>query len=166
MAASNDFELGELVAAAAETMTVPKLKELRAQSGEALGKWAFALELTRELTPVLLKTEGDGTVSLVDRALYVEDASGGYWTLKSGQPILDQDGVEIDRPNFEQVLAQTSVGGSTWSLEQAFSPSSRGDAVEYRAELPYLAEIIDGRAVIRDYGIRDPDGTWRAGFRR
>ncbi len=159
--ASNDFEVADLVTQAAQSMTVPKLKTLREQSGDALGAWAYALDLTRELTPVLVETAGDGAVTLVDRGVYVEDASGGYWTLKSGQDVLDGDGNAIARATLEDVLAQGASSGQTWQVEQAFSPSSRDDALSHRVEAPYLAELIDGRAQIIDYGFQHADGSWR-----
>jgi|GEM_PF-2436836 len=161
VAMSGDFELGELVVETAATMTTPKLKTLREQSGDVLGKWAFVQELTRELTPVLLEEDAEGVVQLVDRGVYVEDDLGGYWTLNSGQSILDADGAAIDRPDLEDVLAQAAAAGQTWQLEQAFSPSSRSEAVAYRDVAPYLVEIVEGRAIILDYGIKNEDGSWR-----
>ncbi|MCV0425006.1 MAG: tandem-95 repeat protein, partial [Roseibium sp.] len=160
VAMSGDFELGELVAEAAQTMTTPKLKTLREQSADVLGKWAFVQELTRELTPVLLE-EVDGVQQLVDRGVYVEDAEGGYWTLASGQAVLDADGAAIDRPVLEDVLAQAASTGQTWQLEQAFSPSTRAAAPEHRDVAPYLVELVDGRALVLDYGIENEDGSWR-----
>ena len=159
--ASNDFDVADLVAQAAQSMTVPKLKTLREQSGEALGAWAYALDLTRELTPVLIETAGDGTVTLVDRGVYVEDETGGYWTLQSGADVLDDQGAAIARATLEDVLAQGAGADQTWQVEQAFSPSSRAQALSHRAETPYLAELVDGRAQIVDYGIQNPDGSWR-----
>ena len=128
VASSNDFDLGDLVAATAPTMTVPKLKTLREQTGEVLGNWSLALELTRELTPVLLETDFNGQVTLLDRGVYVEDVSGGYWTLKSGASVLDDQGVEITQPTLEDVLAQGAAAGQVWQLEQGFSPASRAEA--------------------------------------
>ena len=54
VAYSNNFELGQLANDAAKAMTVPDLKTLREQCGPVLGAWGYALELTRELTPVFL----------------------------------------------------------------------------------------------------------------
>ena len=47
VAVANDVAFGEIVAEASAAMTVPKLKLLRAQAGEALGLWGETLELTR-----------------------------------------------------------------------------------------------------------------------
>ncbi|WP_156028661.1 calcium-binding protein [Sphingobium chlorophenolicum] len=49
-----------------------------------------------------------------------------------------------------------------WTLEQGWSPADRGAGeVPARNEAPYLVRIVDGRAVILDYGIRQGDGTWK-----
>ncbi|TFI58518.1 hypothetical protein E2493_09710, partial [Sphingomonas parva] len=157
VAMANDIELGELVAAKAAAMTVPKLKLLREQSGEVLGKWGATLELTRELVAVKLATDAAGKTVLADRAEYREDAAGGYWVLASGAPILDAQGIAVSRATLEQVLAQ----GNGWRLEQGWSPSSRAAAVSHRDPAPYLVEIVGGRAVVKDYGIEQSDGSWR-----
>ena len=149
---SNDFDLANTVASAAAAMTMPDLKQLRALSGEALGQWGFALELTRELVPVLL--DGDGL--LVDRGIYFEDSEGGYWGLSSGDIVFDTNNIVIDRPGLQDILAQSSE----WVLQQVFSPSTRANAVAHRDNAPYLVEIVDGRAVILDYGVQSQDGTW------
>src|SRR4030095_6173085 len=103
-----------LVNARAAAMTTPDLQTLVAQAGDVLGKWGHALNLTRELTPVLVSADGS---TLLDRAVYVEDAAGGYWTLKSGAAVLDSDGSTIRRPTLEQVLAQATADGAAWRLE-------------------------------------------------
>ena len=102
----------------------------------------------------------DGS-TLLDRAVYVEDAAGGYWTLKSGAAVQDSDGSTIARPTMEQVLAQATADGAAWRLEQAWSPDARGSAVQFRQEAPYLAQVVDGRALVLDYGIENADGSWR-----
>ncbi|HEX8224132.1 MAG TPA: tandem-95 repeat protein, partial [Allosphingosinicella sp.] len=157
VATANDIDLGTLVAATAAAMTTPNLKTLREQAGAVLGKWGSTLETTRELAPVLLGTDSAGKTILADRAVYVEDSAGGYWTLASGARVLDAQGAAITRPTMEQVLAQ----GPGWRLEQAWSPSSRAAATKYRDEVPYLTRIVDGRAVILDHGVRNADGSWR-----
>ncbi|MGL5837807.1 MAG: calcium-binding protein, partial [Sphingorhabdus sp.] len=50
-----------------------------------------------------------------------------------------------------------------WSLEQGWSPVTRPESAlaTMRAEAPYLAKIVDGRAVILDYGIAQADGSWK-----
>ncbi|MEZ5840751.1 MAG: tandem-95 repeat protein [Hyphomicrobiales bacterium] len=160
VAMANDPELAEIVEAAAAAMTTPKLATLREQAGEALGKWGETLVLTRELTPVLL-AEVDGRIELVDRGVYVEDAAGGYYTLKSGAAVLDGTGQAIARASLEDVLAQTTAAGAVWQVEQTFSPSSRGAALSARAEAPYLVRLENGRAIVLDYGIENADGSWR-----
>ena len=109
----------------------------------------------------MLGADGEGVVRLIDSGVYVEDGTGGYWTLASGDPVLDSDGAPIARATLEDVLAMGTTGGEFWQLEQAWSPSSRGEAVQFREEAPYLLQLIDGRAVIDDYGIQNPDGSWR-----
>src|SRR6185503_346988 len=89
VAMANDIDLGDLAATTAAAMTTPKLKTLVQQVGDVLGHWGMTLDQTRELTPVLLGTDSGGKAVLVDRAVYVEDSTGGYWTLASGDPIND-----------------------------------------------------------------------------
>ena len=43
-------------------------------------------------------TSADGK-TLIDRAIYVEDGTGGYYTLKSGAAVLDAQGQVIARPS-------------------------------------------------------------------
>ena len=59
-----------------------------------------------------------------------------------------------------QVWDGTALGAG-WSLEQGWSPATRGPAAVLRDEAPYLTRIVDGRAVILDYGIRQADGSWK-----
>ena len=153
IAMSNDFDLARMVAEAAATMTLPDMRDMRRKAGEALGQWGFTLDQTRELAPVLLAADG----ALLDRAIWTEDASGGWWALASGAAVLDAEGAVIARPTLEQVLAQP--GG--WRLEQVFSPSTRAEALQHREAIPYLVEIVNGRAVILDHAIDNGDGTWR-----
>jgi hypothetical protein len=58
-------------------------------------------------------------------------------------------------------MHQTAGTGQIWQIEQMFSPVSRAAALTHREAAPYLAQIIDGRAVVRDYGIQNSDGSWR-----
>jgi Ca2+-binding RTX toxin-like protein len=161
VAMSNDIRLGEVVAQASAAMTVPKLKVLRAQAGEALGLWGEVNELTRELTPVKTATVA-GKVTLADYGVYHEDASGGFWTLHSGAVIRDLGGVAVARATLEDVLAQPG-----FHLEQTFSPSDRGHAVQFRTPLAYLVESVAGRAVVlavaavADARVLLPGQEWR-----
>ncbi|MEM7683452.1 MAG: calcium-binding protein, partial [Pseudomonadota bacterium] len=161
IAMANDIELGLIVEQAAASMTEPDYLKLGEQVGPVLSYWGQTLETTRELTPVLLTEDAEGAVTLSDRGVWTEDGTGGYWTLASGEPILDADGATIDRPTLEELLAQATEAGETWQLEQAWSPASRGTPLQFREEAPYLARIIEGRAVIEDYGIQNADGSWR-----
>ena len=152
IAMSNDFDLARTVADAADTMTVPDMRDMRSKAADALGQWGFGLDQTRELTPVLLSADG---LSLVDRGIWVEDAAGGYWALQSGAAITDAGGV-IARPGMEQVLAQAG-----WRLEQVWSPSTRAEALQHREAAPYLMSLLNGRSVVLDHGIENADGSWR-----
>jgi hypothetical protein len=58
-------------------------------------------------------------------------------------------------------MSQSAAAGEVWQLEQMFSPVSRAAALTHREAAPYLAQIIEGRAVVRDYGIQNSDGSWR-----
>jgi hypothetical protein len=108
VAASNDFGLAATLKTAAAAMSVPTLDAIRAAATPIFGEWAQSLELTRELTPVLLATSPTG-VTLADRAIWHEDANGGWWTLNSGAPVLNAQGVAIARPTLEQVLSQGEI---------------------------------------------------------
>lgn len=161
IAMSNDIGFGQLVASTVAAMTTPDMRVLLQQAGAVLGQWGEMLSRTEELTPVLVRTDAGGHVTLLDRADYVEDSSGGYWTLHSGAPVLGAGGMAIARPTMQDVLAQAASGGATWQLEQTWSPTSRATAVQHRAEAPYLVQIVSGRAVVLDYGIQNGDGSWR-----
>ncbi len=158
---SNDFELADIVAEASAQMTAPSLKAIREAATPVFGAWAQSLETTRELTAVLVDADGANGATLIDRAVYNEDADGGYWTLASGAYVRDADGGEIVRATLEDVLAQVAPDGGTWRLEQVFSPASRTAPLAHRSETPYLVEILDGRPVIRDFAVENPGGSWR-----
>ena len=160
IATANDFDLAALVAAVAPQMTTPDLTTLVQQAAPIFGLWGETLNQTRELVPVLLGKDANGNTVLVDRAVYVEDAQGGYWTLQSGGPVLDASGDVIARPTMQQVLAQTVAPGEDWQLQQMWSPATRATPLQFRADAPYLCQIVNGRAVIVDYGIQNADGSW------
>ncbi|HEX8193050.1 MAG TPA: calcium-binding protein, partial [Allosphingosinicella sp.] len=161
VAMANDLDMAELVAARSAAMTTPKLKTLLAQAGDVLGAWGQALELTRELVAVLVGPGADGKPALLDRAIYAEDKDGGFWKLDSGTDVRDANGATVARATLEQVLAQAVTGGAEWRLEQAWSPTTRAAPVKHRGEVPYLVEIVAGRARIVDRGIANADGSWR-----
>ena len=161
VAMANDIVFDQLATTTAAAMTVPKLRTLVAQVGDILGAWGEALELTRELTPVLVGLDVDSNAVLLDRGVYVEDAQGGYWTLASGAPVRDAQGQPIARATLQDVLAQAAASGAAWRLEQTWSPSSREAALTDREAAPYLMSVVNGRAVILDYGIQQADGSWQ-----
>ena len=80
--------------------------------------------------------------------------------MKSGAAVLDGQGLVIARPSLAQILAQVTNNGSGWHVEQAWSPSTRGSALQFRNAAPYLMHVVAGRAVIDDYGIEQADGSW------
>ncbi|WP_272490883.1 calcium-binding protein, partial [Mesobacterium pallidum] len=161
IAMANDIELGEIAADVAASMTTPDFSLLGQQVGPVLSYWGQTLETSRELTPVLLHEAGNGTVSLLDRAVYVEDETGGYWTLASGDPVLDGGGSPIGRPTIEDILALSTGTGESWTMVEGWSPASRGTEVQHREDAPYLARLVDGRFQIDDFGIQNADGSWR-----
>jgi hypothetical protein len=64
-------------------MTTPDLRVLTAQVGEVLGAWGFALEQTRELTPVLVGTDASGAPIRDARGAVVARARRSDSSLKS-----------------------------------------------------------------------------------
>ena len=118
-------------------------------------------ELSRELTPVRVLTIA-GKATLADYGVYTEDAAGGFWTLHSGALIRDAGGNTVARATFADVLSQPG-----FHLEQTFSPSDRGAAVQFRAPLAYLVEVVAGRAVVLDVAavadarVLSPGQEWR-----
>ena len=157
---SNDFELAEVVQSSTDAMATPTLKSVREAATPVFGSWSQSLELTRELTPVLIASNEDGT-QLIDHAIYQEDAEGGFWTLASGAPVTDSSANSINRPHMQQVLDQATTPGLTWRLEQAFSPTSRSNPVAFRENTAYLATEVDGRLVVHDYAQSQEDGSWQ-----
>jgi Ca2+-binding RTX toxin-like protein len=161
VAMSNDLGLGKLVDDTARAMTTPKLKTLVEQVGAVIGAWGSTQELTRELTPVLVRTGSDGKKELADRGVYVEDSAGGYWTLASGSAIHDPvTGAVIERPTFENVMRQVVGANEGWQAEQSWSPTTRGSDVQFRDDAPYLVRIVEGRVIVDDWGVQDSDGSW------
>jgi hypothetical protein len=62
---------------------------------------------------------------------------------------------------LEHTLWDGGLLASGWSLEQGWSPSTRGVARTDREAAPYLMRVVDGRAVVLDYAVRAGDGRWR-----
>ena len=152
---ANDLELSEAAKEAADTMTVAEIRSLRGLAGDTLAQWSYVQSDTLELTPVQL-VDVDGISTLADRAIWVEDGQGGYWTLNSGALVLDSEGVDIARPTLADILAQ----GDGWHVAQTFSPATRAEPLAARNALPYLVEVVDGTATVLDWGIEQPDGSW------
>ncbi|MEC3863369.1 calcium-binding protein [Mesobacterium sp. TK19101] len=161
VAMANDLLLGHVAAQAGAGMTTPDFLDIVAKVGPVLSYWGQTMSTTRELTPVLLATDADGVVTLADFGVYVEDANGGFWQLNSGTAVTGAGGVVIDRPTLQDVMAQATAAGQHWQMEQTWSPASRGFDPVHRDAAPYLMRLIDGRAVIDDWGVQNADGSWR-----
>jgi hypothetical protein len=102
----------------------------------------------------------DGKTVLADYGVYNEDATGGFYSLHSGAAITGANGATITRATLEDVLSQVYQDGAGFTLTQTFSPSSRGEATQFRAEVPYLTQIVNNRVVILDHGVKNSDGSW------
>jgi hypothetical protein len=154
--AANDFGVDAAVRSVAAAMTVGDIGLLRAQAQPVFEAWAGAFPASRELAPALVGADG----TLVDRGIYVEDAVGGWWQRASGRPVLGDDGVPIERPSLQQLLAQgPSIGpGSLWRLEPMWSPADRDGLPVHREAAPYLVHVEDGRATVLDHGVPVRDG--------
>ncbi|WP_274603605.1 calcium-binding protein, partial [Rhizobium sp. CFBP 8762] len=157
-AIANDGRLSDIAIATAAAMRTPKLRILTAQIGSLLEAWGHTLEQTRELIAVRTGRDATGNPVLLDRAIYNEDETGGYWTLESKNQIKNAQGSILDRATLEDVLSQQSSTNEEWRLEQVWSPSSRAAPLNHREAAPYLTRIENGRAVILDHGIRQGDG--------
>lgn len=87
----------------------------------------------------------------------------GAWgmTLETSRELiavqLGSDGALLDHKPWDGGALEAG-----WRLEQGWSPSDRGAAeMPARDEAPYLVHVVNGRAVILDYGIKQSDGTWK-----
>ena len=163
IAASNDFNLAWMITTQLSRMSWfgtegPDLLTLRELSEPVISAWASSDPESRELTPTLVSADG---TTLLDYGIYVEDASGGFWTLASGADVLDSGGGVIARASLEDILAQATADGATWQVEQLFSPTDRAEALTTRPDAPYLVTLNEGRAEVLDYGIwNDAGGYW------
>jgi hypothetical protein len=84
------------------------------------------------------------------------ESSKNRQAIKDAKSKMSDFGDAVECANMAQILAQ----GSGWHLEQAWSPDTRGAAVQFRDTAPYLMHVVNGRAVIDDYGIKQADGSW------
>ena len=92
--------------------------------------------------------------TVLDWGVWVEDAEGGYWTLQSGAPVLDRDGVVIDRPTLTDVRSQVpATETQAWRAETfGFDPFQ---VVPTDRVGVYL---IDGEVVDYTIWVEDDDG--------
>ncbi|WP_264373117.1 calcium-binding protein [Pelagibius marinus] len=161
VAVSNDLSLAQTLNQVSANLNVVDLDALVAAAEPLLLAWNAANENSQELAPVLVQTDAGGA-QWVDYGVYVEDAQGGYWTLASGNPVLDGLGDPIARPSLEDLLAQTPGTDQAWRLEQMWSPARDG-ALTDRPEAPYKVAVDgDGKATVLDYGIyvEDAQGSY------
>jgi len=112
----------------------PLLSTLRRQVQPLLAVWTNAKVSTRELTAVLVSADGK---TKLDEAIYHEDASGGYWALKSGALILDTQSAPIARPGLEQV----TTGGAVAANDN----EANGEAIDFACFSFEEPEEVGGR---------------------
>ena len=156
VAVSNDLPLAETLAQVSANLDVIDLDALAAATEPLLLAWNAANANSQELAPVLVQTDANGAEWL-DHGIYQEDAQGGYWTLASGNAVLDGQGDPIARPTLEDLLAQTPGTDQAWRLEQLWSPQ-RSDALNDRPEAPYKVALdAVGKVAVLDYGIHHED---------
>ncbi len=163
LAAANDFELAELTENVTANLTATNLDDLVSAVQPILLAWNDTNPGSRELAPVLIQTDANGTQRL-DHAVYEEDGSGGYWRLDSGAPVLDGSGVAIARPTLEDILDQTAGAGQSWQLQQIWSPERDAETTD-RLEAPYRVTVdSEGVVSILDHGVYVEDaqgGYWQ-----
>ena len=163
LAAANDFALAELTENLVPNLTATNLADLVAAAQPILLAWNAANPGSRELAPVLIQTDANGTQRL-DYGVYEEDAAGGYWRLASGAAVLDGNGVAIARPSLEDILDQAVAAGQSWQLQQIWSPE-RDAVLSDRPEAPYLVSVdAEGVVTILDHGVYLEDasgGYWQ-----
>ncbi len=163
LAAANDFELAKLTESLLPNLTATNLPDLVAAAQPILLAWNAANPGSRELAPVLIQTDANGTQRL-DYGVYEEDAVGGYWRLDSGAAVLDGNGVAIARPSLEDILGQSAGAGQSWQLQQVWSPE-RDAALSERPAAPYRVSVdAEGVVSILDHGVYVEDasgGYWQ-----
>ncbi|WP_340115568.1 calcium-binding protein, partial [Pelagibius sp. 7325] len=162
VAVSNDLSLAETLSQVGANLNVVDLDALTAAVEPLLLAWNAASEGSRELAPVLVQSDANGA-EVLDYGVYVEDAQGGYWTLASGNAVLDGLGDPIARPSLDDLLAQAPGAGQAWRLEQMWSPE-RATALTGRPEAPYKVSLnADGKVTVLDHGVYVEDaqgGYW------
>ena len=158
LAAGNDFDVAQALASAGTALTATNLAALCAAVEPLLLAWNAANPTSQELTAVLVQSDANGVAKL-DHAVYVEDGSGGYWTLASGNPVLDGGGLAIARPSLQEVLAQSAGANQSWQLQQVWSPE-RPATPAHREAAPYRVSVdAEGKVTVLDYGVYVEDGS-------
>jgi hypothetical protein len=109
----------------------------------------------REARPYLVQLV-DGRPVVLDWGEQVEDAEGTYWRLASGNPVLDADGLVIDRPTLDDVRRQDRAADQEWRVESFGHDAFEGLPFERMA-----VYMVDG--IVTDYSIwvEDEDGGFR-----
>ena len=63
--------------------------------------------------------------------------------------------------NAARMMKKFGAAIKSIATHNAWSPDTRGTALQFRDAAPYLLHVVSGRAVIDDYGIKQQDGSWR-----
>ena len=157
-----------VLAADGSAIARPSLAEVLAQATAVGQSWRLeehwspadrAAPQQRPAAPYLVAVGAEGTTAVLDHGIYVEDASGGYWRLASGAPILDASGAAIARPSLDDVLSQAASAGQEWRSEDFAVPVAAGPVRD-------LA-LFYNNGQIYDYAVwvADPSGGYWASAR-
>jgi Ca2+-binding RTX toxin-like protein len=109
----------------------------------------------REARPYLVQL-AEGRPVVLDWGEQVEDAEGTYWRLASGNPVLEADGLVIDRPTLDDIRRQDRAADQEWRVESFGHDAFEGLPFERMA-----VYMVDG--IVTDYSIwvEDEDGGFR-----
>jgi len=126
IAMTDSAALKAAVQTALPQLSALNLATMRSAITPVLNAWRAAVPVpagnpgttARVDVPILTQTTITGT-QVNDFAYQVTDAQGSYWKLASGAAVKNSSGVDIARPTFANVLAQTSTQGSWTSFSGA-----------------------------------------------
>ncbi|MEQ1705495.1 MAG: hypothetical protein ABL867_05925, partial [Rickettsiales bacterium] len=126
IAMTDSAALKSAMQAALPQLSALNLATMRSAITPVLNAWRAAVPVpagnpgttARVDVPILTQTTITGT-QVNDFAYQVTDAQGSYWKLASGAAVKNSSGVDIARPTFANVLAQTSTQGSWTSFSGA-----------------------------------------------
>lgn len=122
-AMSLDSDVLDAVTAALPAMATPNLAALRAAVMPVLQAWADSVSVAsgapgteaRSDLPILVKTSAANGTEVVDYAVQRTDELGTYWVRASGADVLDENGVEIERPTLGDIMAQAPGSADGWT---------------------------------------------------